>query len=224
MKSDWLDQYMTEAIDGTLSDAERRRFEAALAEDPAAQARFDELCELADRIRAMPGSEPPVDFTDGVMAGIHDIRHPWWVRPWRLLTRPHEVRFNLLGALSVTAGIVAAVVLGAQLLRQEGVPQPPSAGVQKEYLMRFSYIDPHARQVYVAGSFNDWRKQQIPLTDSSGKGLWTGVLPMKPGIYEYMFYVDGHWVVDDHAQHYKDDGFGRKNAILELGTGDDLSI
>jgi hypothetical protein len=224
MKSDWLDHYMPEAIDGTLSDAERRRFEAKLAEDPAARARFNELRELAASIEALPGSEPPVDFTESVMAQIRDIRHPWWVRPWRFLMRPHEIRFNLLGAMTATAGIAAVVVLGVQLLRQEGMPQPPSAGVQKEYLMRFSYIDPHARQVYVAGSFNDWRKQQIPLTDSSGKGLWSGILPMKPGIYEYMFYVDGHWVEDAHAQRHKDDGFGRKNAILELGTGDDSSI
>ncbi|MEJ2467062.1 MAG: hypothetical protein P8045_15420 [Candidatus Thiodiazotropha sp.] len=225
MKSDWLNEQMLAAIDGTLSGTEQRRFDQALADDPAAQARFEALCALTERMRELPTRDEPLDFTDGVMARVSDIRRPWWVRLWIYLTRAHEVRVNLLGALAAAAAVVASVAVGVQLLRQEGtMPAPITAEVQKEYLMRFSYNDPQATQVYVAGSFNDWRKQQIQLTDSAGKGVWIGVLPLKPGIYEYMFYVDGHWVMDEHAQRYKDDGFGRKNAILELGTGDDLSI
>jgi hypothetical protein len=225
MKSDWLNEHMPAAIDGTLSGTEQRRFDQVLADDPAAQARFEALRALTERMRELPARDAPPDFTDGVMARVRGIRRPWWVRLWVYLTRAHEVRVNLLGALAAAAAVAASVAVGVQLLRQEGtMPAPITAEVQKEYLMRFSYNDPQARQVYVAGSFNDWRKQQIPLTDSAGKGVWVGVLPLKPGIYEYMFYVDGHWMMDEHAQRYKDDGFGRKNAILELGTGDDISI
>jgi negative regulator of sigma E activity len=225
MKTDWLYEQMLEAIDGTLSDADRRQFEKALAEDPTAQARFGELQNLVDRMREIPSVDEPLDFTAGVMERIRDIRHPWWVRLRYFLIRPYDFRINILGMLTAAASVAAAMVVVANLSwRNESLRPPAAADHPKQYLMRFSYNDPQAKQVYVAGSFNGWRKQQIPLTDSSGKGLWIGVLPMNPGIYEYMFYVDGRWVEDSHASRFKDDGFGRKNAILELGTGDDLSI
>jgi len=225
MKSDWLTEHMLDAIDGTLSEADRRRFENALVEDPAARLRFEELSHLADMARQLPSLDEPVDFTAGVMDRIQHINHPWWLRSWYFLIRPHVIRVNLLGALSTAAGAVAAIALGISLFWQiEPSQAPVPVDTPKQYVMHFIYDDPHAKQVYVAGSFNNWQKEQIPLTDSSGNGTWTGVVPMQPGLYEYMFYVDGHWAVDNHALRYKDDGFGRKNAILELGTGNEISI
>jgi hypothetical protein len=225
MNSDWLTEHMLDAIDGTLSEGDSVRFEKALAEEPAARVRFGELRALVEMTRQLPSLDEPVDFTAGVMERIQHISPPWWVRLWYFLIRPYDLQVNLLAALSTAAGVTAAVALGMNLfLQSEPAQTPLPADAARQYVIQFIYNDPQAKQVFVAGSFNDWQKEQIPLTDNSGKGTWIGVVPMKPGLYEYMFYVDGRWASDSHALRYKDDGFGRKNAILELGTGDDISI
>ncbi len=48
-------------------------------------------------------------------------------------------------------------------------------------------------------------------------GIWTGRIPITPGLHEYMFVIDGtDWVTDPRAQRYSDDGFGNRNAILAV--------
>ena len=83
---------------------------------------------------------------------------------------------------------------------------------------------PEARSVAVAGSFNGWGLDATPMSDPDGDGLWEVVVPLSPGLYRYMFFVDGHeWRCPEGAALYEDDGFGLKNAILEVpeanGTG-----
>jgi len=42
-------------------------------------------------------------------------------------------------------------------------------------------------------------------------------IPLKPGRYEYMFVVDGQqWIPDPFAAEQTDDGFGSRNAVLEV--------
>lgn len=225
MKSDWLEDHFIDAIDGALNEADRKRFEKELSQDPEAGKRFEELRRIADMARQAPEVDEPFDFTAGVMDRIRGVRHPWWIRLWYFLIRPREVRINILGALSGAAALAVAVAVWVSVLGQVEPGRLPAAPVvPKQYVMRFTYNDPNARQVYVAGSFNNWQKEQVPLVDQSGRGSWVAVVPMKPGVYEYMFFVDGRWVADDHALRYKDDGFGRKNAILELGNGNEASI
>jgi 1,4-alpha-glucan branching enzyme len=47
--------------------------------------------------------------------------------------------------------------------------------------------------------------------------VWSVTLPLTPGRYEYMFVVDGQrWVSDPAAIEQSDDGFGARNAVLEV--------
>jgi 1,4-alpha-glucan branching enzyme len=66
--------------------------------------------------------------------------------------------------------------------------------------MIFSYHAPSARQVTLAGNFNNWGGTQgggrydpsiDPMTDVDGDGVWQIVLPLPPGRYQYKFVVDG---------------------------------
>jgi hypothetical protein len=51
--------------------------------------------------------------------------------------------------------------------------------------------------------------------DANGlHGPRTVTLP--PGMYEYMFVVDGKWITDPAADERRDDGFGRQNALLRI--------
>jgi len=83
-------------------------------------------------------------------------------------------------------------------------------------LVRLVFPDPGAaRTVSVAGDFNAWQPEGLPL--SRHRGVWTIDLALPPGIYEYMFVVDGQqWVTDPLARATRDDGYGGANAILDL--------
>lgn len=71
--------------------------------------------------------------------------------------------------------------------------------------------------VSVAGSFNGWNAHSLPLKKTGG--VWTTTLVLPPGAYEYMFIENGnHWVTDPLAPYTRDDGFGNRNAVLELGA------
>ncbi len=79
--------------------------------------------------------------------------------------------------------------------------------------------DQQAHTVAIAGDFNGWNPQSNLLEDVEGDGIWTGTLKLEPGRYEYMFVIDGEkWLPDPNAFRYVKDGFGNKNAILEINN------
>jgi len=79
--------------------------------------------------------------------------------------------------------------------------------------------DNKAHTVAIAGDFNGWNPQTNLLEDPEGNGIWTGTLKLEPGRYEYMFVLDGEkWFPDPNALRYVKDGFGNKNAILEINS------
>jgi hypothetical protein len=49
-----------------------------------------------------------------------------------------------------------------------------------------------AKNVFVAGTFNDWNPQSHPLTHLRD-GRWALALDVPPGRYEYKFIIDGQW-------------------------------
>lgn len=222
MKPDRPIEQIVDAIDDELIGDELAPSEKARASDAVL---LDQMRDLTKQMRNLPELDAPLDFTSQVMNRIETIEHPWWIR-WRyILTRKHTFRVTPLGAMAGAAGAVFAVTLAVNLLLSPASQQIQGSNDSAQaYLMRFSYSNPQASQVYVAGSFNDWQKEQLPLADNTGSGLWIRVLPIKPGTYEYMFYVDGQWVTDEQAERHKNDGFGRKNAILKLGSPDDIAI
>lgn len=56
----------------------------------------------------------------------------------------------------------------------------------------FACHAPAARQVFLAGTFNDWSTSAAPMRRSED-GRWTIDMPLAPGRYEYKFLVDGAW-------------------------------
>jgi len=77
-------------------------------------------------------------------------------------------------------------------------------------------LQPNAQSVSVAGDFNGWNPGHTTLERSDG-GIWTVTLPLKPGRYEYMFVIDGtQWIADPLAPEDAGDGFGAKNAVLDV--------
>ncbi len=87
-------------------------------------------------------------------------------------------------------------------------PEAPKSG-----RVSFEIIQPDAKNVYVAGSFNEWKPEMAPLVPL-GNGRWVGDLTLKPGRHEYLFVVDGQWMPDPNAKESVQNPFGGRNSIL----------
>ena len=72
-----------------------------------------------------------------------------------------------------------------------------------------------AKEVKVAGSFNDWKpnRTQMKKTD---EGEWAAGLMLRSGKYEYRFVVDGHWIEDPCADQRVANPYGGFNSILDV--------
>jgi alpha-amylase/alpha-mannosidase (GH57 family) len=71
----------------------------------------------------------------------------------------------------------------------------PAAGPEG---VRFALFDSTANAVAVAGDFNGWSKDDLPMT-SNGRGLWSAVRRLSNGVYQYKFIIDGNRYILDPA-------------------------
>jgi 1,4-alpha-glucan branching enzyme len=81
--------------------------------------------------------------------------------------------------------------------------------------VRFDFTHPEASEVFIAGTFNDWKPQVTPML-SLGNGRWLKVLALPPGTYEYRFVIDGEWMSDPQASRVVPNPFGSVNSVLEV--------
>ncbi len=91
----------------------------------------------------------------------------------------------------------------------EPSPRPKAARVCLEF------EQPGAKNVCVAGSFNEWKPERAPLVQK-GNGHWVGDLAVPPGRHEYLFVVDGRWVPDPKANESVQNPFGGRNSVLTV--------
>ncbi|MFH1465320.1 MAG: isoamylase early set domain-containing protein [Pseudomonadota bacterium] len=99
-----------------------------------------------------------------------------------------------------------AVTLAAPVVQAAGDPQ----------LVHLVCQAPEAGVVAVAGTWNGWSVVSEPMRPV-GEGLFAADIHLPAGRYEYMFVVDGaRWVPDPAAPLGVDDGFGRRNSVIEI--------
>ena len=79
----------------------------------------------------------------------------------------------------------------------------------------FTYADPTAKAVFIAGQFNDWNTTANPLKKDES-GIWTITIPLKPGKHPYKFIVDGDWRIDPTNPDTLDDGAGNQNSVKTI--------
>ena len=116
--------------------------------------------------------------------------------------------------------------LAREIIMQE--KQPPLettlADKMKEVIRRevpkskevvFSIFAPEAKEVFVAGDFNEWK------TDDSGRmgakdGLWIKKAKLKPGHYRYRFVTDGKWIEDPYNLMKEQNPFGGMDSLIDV--------
>lgn len=92
-------------------------------------------------------------------------------------------------------------------------PKPSAPAIPRKGT-GFSFFAPSAARVSIVGSFNRWDPERDRLAGPDGKGVWTIVLPLPPGRYEYRFVINnGEWALDP-AMPSTDDGLGDKNSLV----------
>lgn len=169
----------------------------------------------AFRTAAPSGSAPPW-LEQSVMAEIDALpKRSALGRAFDWLVRPAPIRVSpLMGGLVMAA--FAAVIL---LRGAEPVPDVAAGDGDAVVFVQFILDAPGAATVAVAGDFSEW-EPAFDLEDADGDGVWTGRVPVQPGVHSYMFLIDGsEWLTDPRAERYQDDGFGNRNAVLAVGSG-----
>ena len=79
----------------------------------------------------------------------------------------------------------------------------------------FTLMAPNAGRVALTGSFNSWDKSGTPLKKDKS-GVWKADLSLKPGRYEYKFFVDGSWTNDPRCTSCVTNAFGTQNCTIEI--------
>jgi hypothetical protein len=89
----------------------------------------------------------------------------------------------------------------------------------------FRIATPAARQVFVAGSFNNWNPRQYPLSEQP-QGQWQTTISLPTGRHEYKFIVDSEWIYDV-SNPYKvqlQPPLHGYNSVINVGSQDSLSF
>ena len=93
----------------------------------------------------------------------------------------------------------------------------PVAGRAREVVVRFK--DASAGDVRIAGDFNGWvpdRGVKSLIASEGQERVWTKVLTLEPGTYQYRYVVDGEWREDPSNPRSAPGPTGQPNSILHV--------
>lgn len=88
-----------------------------------------------------------------------------------------------------------------------------------QQMVRFELPFLEAREVYVAGTFNEWHPALVLMREVPGG--WAADVALAPGIHEYRFVVDGRWIADPNNPRTSPNPFGGVNSVIETAPSKD---
>jgi 1,4-alpha-glucan branching enzyme len=117
-------------------------------------------------------------------------------------------------SMAKTTRRVKSTAARIEAAKPAAVPsEPAKPEAPKPNRVSLEIITPGAKNVCVAGSFNEWQPERTPLAPL-GNGRWAGDLAVQPGRHEYLFVVDGQWLPDPKAKESVQNPFGGQNSVL----------
>jgi anti-sigma factor RsiW len=207
-------------LDGDMTEAEKEAFLRRLSSEPLLRKEFDGLQAALRMVAESPRPAVPPGFTANVMKQLPPRTLPLGERLRIFLFAGRTLRWNMATALATAFLLVVSVTM---VSRHSVAPSGPAAVLRQAaqesaVTVHLNLYAPQARKVAVAGDFNKWQVDANTMNEQEG-GVWTIEVKLKPGVYSYMFVVDGKaWVTDPDAETYQDDGFGNKNAVVRVRT------
>jgi chromosome partitioning protein len=73
-----------------------------------------------------------------------------------------------------------------------------------------------AKDIYIAGDFNDWQISDESRLARGENGYWEKQMKLPHGKYRYKFVVDGEWMVDSKNQAREINAFGSFDSVMEV--------
>lgn len=175
---------------------------------------------IAGALEALPDDGCP-DLSRTVLWEVRELEPvPAWlpaalIEPWlrfaralRWLWAPRPIHLRPALALAWLALLVLAPVVA---LRGGSAADAGPA----QMLVQFRLGTPEAaHEVALVGDFTGWEGQHR--LEEVAPGVWSIVIPLEPGLYEYGFLVDGErWMLDPLAPTVAD-GFGGTNSRIAV--------
>lgn len=202
-------------LDQQISENEKKELEKHIQSCSSCREELKEWNHLFSGVRMLAEEQPvPAGMTQSIMQRIHSeqviVKPSIWERLKHSLSIP---RFSIrwVGAAAV-AVIAVALFMNVTWFSPEYYP---NGLTEVQFSLRAGVET--LSSVAVVGDFNDWNPNKHLLHDENNDGIWTATLKLEPGRYEYMFILDGQkWVPDPEAYRYVRDGFGNKNAVIEI--------
>ena len=91
--------------------------------------------------------------------------------------------------------------------------KPKKTGTKATKSVTFTYVNPQAKSVAVAGSFNQWNPKSHPMKVEA-RGHWSAAVKLAPGRHEYRFVVNGGiWVDDPTCKERCQNPLGGQNCV-----------
>jgi len=81
--------------------------------------------------------------------------------------------------------------------------------------IQFAFPAPEAKKVSLVGVFNNWDPLANPMKKDK-KGVWEVTVNLKPGRYEYRFFVDEKWENDPSCTECVANDFGSMNCVRNV--------
>lgn len=196
---------------------------------PDERARAEALARTLDAAAARLRAVPAPDLSARVMAALPrhaPARRPAWRAALAWLWNPRPLRLTFRPAFALGGGClaVAAAALALDGVQGRGTttvpvvvqaPAPGTAGAAPVVYVQFRLEAGSARQVALAGTFTGW--QPSLHLEEHEPGVWTALVPLRPGVHDYVFVVDGtRWIPDPNAPQQVDDSFGGTNSRISL--------
>lgn len=111
------------------------------------------------------------------------------------------------------------------LMQEKGADVKPDLEEKMKELIRerlpkltevvFSVFMPDAKEVYVAGDFNEWKADGNSRMEIKN-GVWSKKINLRQGQYYYRFVVDGKWTEDPKNPLKEENPFGEMNSLIKL--------
>jgi hypothetical protein len=210
-----------------MSDRIHRYLDGELPREALSGGEQAHAAELESVLRAAAvhlRSAPAPDLVGRVMAALPHAapaaaprkRASGAARVWAWLWSPRPLTVSFRPAYAMLA--LAALALGVPHLPSDDVqpaaePVALAHGAAPPVYVQFRLNTRGARRVELAGTFTGW-KPGYELHETA-PGVWTAVVPLRPGVHDYAFVVDGRWVSDPTAPQV-DDSFGGTNSRISL--------
>lgn len=149
---------------------------------------------LVSLLSGLPRPSAPADLTRRVMARLSEAPR-----------RRRRVRVWMWSPLAAAAAVCVVLLL---------IPHERGGGIRDAVFVLHA---PQATRVELVGDFTDWHRGRLPMEGPDAAGRWSARVALPAGRYEYLFLVeDEQWVSDPLAVTHRPDGFGHRNAVVNL--------